>query len=387
MMFWRLLRQMIVQGRGRLAVALVALVSGATVSAALLNLEFDAERKITRELRTLGPNIVVRSASIGGAAEGPDGAASVFGGASLDELLARRTGVEAGEGSALAPSLYVIVRAPGRDTNLVLAGTWLDVLERLQPSWRMEGAWPADRNDATVCLAGHRAATRLQLRPGSPLELHYGGRSATLHVAGIVSTGGSEDDQVFANLPVAQELSGLPGKVSTVQMSVTGTPQHVERFAAQLSTRLPGLEVRPLRQIAEAEGQLLARVDALMFWFVGLILVLTSLCVLSTTTALAVERRADVGLMKALGGQMTRIVRLFLAEAGLLGAAGGIAGAVLGTLLSAWMGRRVFGTATSLRPEVIPLIIAVMIAVALLGALPLRLLTHVRPASVLRESE
>jgi len=51
------------------------------------------------------------------------------------------------------------------------------------------------------------------------------------------------------------------------------------------------------------------------------------------------------------------------------------------------MGRRVFGTAASLRPEVIPLIIAVMVAVALLGALPLRLLSQVRPAAVLREGE
>jgi putative ABC transport system permease protein len=147
---------------------------------------------------------------------------------------------------------------------------------------------------------------------------------------------------------------------------------------------LPGLEVRPLRQIAQAEGQLLARVQDLLFWSVGLILVLTSLCVLATTLALAIERRADVGLMKALGGHMTRIVRLFLAEAGLLGAVGGISGAVLGTLLSAWIGRQVFGTATSLRFEVIPLILAVMVAVALLGALPLRLLGRVRPAEILR---
>jgi len=37
--------------------------------------------------------------------------------------------------------------------------------------------------------------------------------------------------------------------------------------------------------------------------------------------------------------------------------------------------------------EVIPLILAVMVAVALVGALPLRLLSHVRPGIVLRESK
>jgi putative ABC transport system permease protein len=383
MMFWRLLRQMIVQGRGRLAVALVALVSGATVSAALLNLEFDAERKITRELRTLGPNVMVRNAAAPGAA---DDAGTVFGGKGLDTLLAIRTGGEAGEVSALAPSLYAIVRA-GSDTNLVLAGTWLDAYPRLAPWWRVDGAWVKDRNDTGVCLVGHQAGARLMVRPGSLMEVRYADRTATLRVAGVVATGGPEDDQVFVNLPVAQILSGLPGKVSVVQLNVGGSPQQVENFSAGLAARLPGLEVRPLRQMALAEGQLLARVHDLLFWSVALILTLTSLCVLSTTAALAVERRADVGLMKALGGGMNRIIRLFLAEAGLLGAAGGVAGALLGALLSAWIGRRVFGTATTLRPEVIPLIVAVMVAVALLGALPLRLLSHVRPATVLRESE
>ena len=384
MMFWRVLRQMLFEGRGRLAVALVALVSGATVSAALLNLEFDAERKFTRELRTLGPNVLVRALLPAGS---PEEAGAVFSSEALEAALAvpgePTRGNRGAEVSAWAPYLYVIVRA-GSDTPLVLAGTWLDAAQRLTPWWQVDGAWVRDRTNLTLCLVGHQAAARLLVRPGSTLEVRYGERSASLQVAGVISTGGPEDDQIFVNLPAAQQLAGLPGKISVAQLSVVGTPEEVERFAPQLGARITGVEVRPLRQIAQAEGQLLARVQTLLFWSVGLILVLTSLCVLSTTAALAVERRADVGLMKALGGEMTRIVRLFLAEAGFLGAAGGLIGCVLGTLLSAWVGRRVFGAAVSLRLEVIPLILAVMVAVALLGALPLRLLSHVRPAVVLR---
>ena len=383
-MFWRVLRQMIVRGRGRLAVALVALVSGATASAALLNLEFDAERKFSHELRTLGPNVLVRSAV---APNEQDEAGAVFGEEAANALAQEKGSADGGRVTGMAPSLYVIVRLPGAETSLVLAGTWLDAYPALAPWWSVNGAWVTNREDAGACLVGQQAAAKLRVRPGSSLELRYAQRTAALRVAGIVSTGGAEDDQVLTNLPVAQKLAGLPGKVSVVQMSVGGSPQEVERFAAGLSTRLPGLEVRPLRQIAQAEGQLLARVQDLLFWSVALILALTVLCVLATTLALAIERRGDVALMKALGGQMTRIVRLFLAEAGLLGAAGGIAGAVTGTLLSVWIGRRVFGTATSLRFEVIPLIVAVMMAVALVGALPLRLLGHVRPGTVLRESE
>ena len=381
-MFWRVLKQMILRGRGRLAVALVALASGATASAALLNLEFDAERKFSHELRTLGPNYLVRSAVPPGSNDEPG---AVFGEEALEPLV--RAAHEDAPGMELAPILYVIARSPGGETSLVLAGTWLDEYPRIAPWWSVNGGWVKDRADTSGCLVGQQAAARLRVRPGSPLELRYAERTAKLRVAGIVSTGGAEDDQVLANLVAAQQLAGLPGKISVAEVSVPGSPREVGEKVAKLAPQLQGLEIRPLRQIAEAEGQLLARVQDLLFWSVGLILVLTSLCVLSTTLALAVERRADVGLMKALGGEMTRIVRLFLMEAGLLGAVGGTAGAVLGTLLSVWIGRQVFGTATSLRVEVIPLILAVMVAVALLGALPLRLLSHVRPGTVLRESE
>jgi ABC-type antimicrobial peptide transport system permease subunit len=100
--------------------------------------------------------------------------------------------------------------------------------------------------------------------------------------------------------------------------------------------------------------------------------------------ALAMERRQDVGLMKALGGPIGRIVTLFMAEVGVLGAAGGFVGAILGVELSRWMGQRVFGTAISSRWEIFPLTIVLMVAVALAGALPLRLLGKVKPAVIFR---
>jgi putative ABC transport system permease protein len=113
-------------------------------------------------------------------------------------------------------------------------------------------------------------------------------------------------------------------------------------------------------------------------------LALTALCVLATMAALATERREDVGLMKALGGSISRIVALFLAEVGVIGAAGGFVGCLAGFLLSRWMGQRVFGTSINVRWEIFPVTIALMVAVALAGALPLRLLGKVKPAVILR---
>ena len=101
-------------------------------------------------------------------------------------------------------------------------------------------------------------------------------------------------------------------------------------------------------------------------------------------SALAWERREDVGLMKALGGSISRIVALFLSEVGVLAAAGGLIGCFVGLALSSWMGHRVFDASITPRWEVFPLTIGLMVLVAMTGALPLRLLGKVKPAVILR---
>ena len=183
---------------------------------------------------------------------------------------------------------------------------------------------------------------------------------------------------------MAQKLSALDGRIGLVQLSVVGSPADIEGFAGRLAAVLPGLDVRPVRQLAEAEGKLLGRIRGLIFFTVVLILALTALCVLATMAALAMERRRDVGLMKALGGSARRVVRIFLVEAALLGILGGVIGFAGGMILSAWIGRRVFEVAISPRLEVLPLTIVLMIVVSLAGAFPLRLLGRVKPAEILR---
>jgi putative ABC transport system permease protein len=376
-MFARLLWQLLHANRGRLVVALLALTSGAAVISALVNLDLDVGHKMTQEFRTLGANLVVEPprAAIGASAVAP---------ALMDESV---LGVMATQRSpelvAAAPFLYVVART-STGQPVVLAGTWLDEMQRLEPWWKVQGERAASREDAAHCMIGGNAARLLKAAPGSEIELRYGGRSAKLTVTGIVTAGGTEDNQIFVNLPVAQQLAGLAEKIGVVQVSVNGSAAQIDAFARRLAAALPALEVRPIRQVTEAEGQLLGRIQLLILSMVLLILVLTGLCVLATMTALAMERRTDVGLMKAIGGSITRVVGLFLAEVGVLGAAGGVIGYFAGIWLSRWMGERVFGTAISARLSVLPLTVALMVGVALLGAMPLRLLGRVRPAVILR---
>jgi len=101
----------------------------------------------------------------------------------------------------------------------------------------------------------------------------------------------------------------------------------------------------------------------------------------------AVERKNDVGLMKAIGGSVERVVHLFLTEAILLGVAGGIVGSALGLLASVWLGKAVFGVAAQPRLIVYPISVVLTIITSIASAFPLRRLASVRPASVFRGAE
>jgi len=387
-MFLRLLWQLLRGSRGRLAVALIAVVSGAAVISALLNLNLDIGQKLTQEFRMLGANLVISSSQAGQSAPESDGSMAPSASSSSPALmgeypvLSQIEHMRTKDVIAAAPYIYVVARDSNRP--VVVTGTWLDEARKLQPAWKLNGEWIASREDKTHCLVGRNVARQFRLVPGGEMKLDYLGRTAQLTVAGIVDAGGTEDNQIFVNLPVAQDLASLQGKIELVQLSVGGTSASIAQFAAQLARAIPGYDVRPIRQVTEAEGSLLHRTRLLIVSMAVLILVLTAFCVLATMAALAWERREDVGLMKALGGSITRIVALFLSEVGVLGAVGGLIGCFVGVALSQWMGRRVFGTSISPRWEIFPLTIGLMVLVAMAGALPLRLLGKVKPAVILR---
>src|SRR5947209_2287646 len=374
-MFWRILWRLLYASRARLALAVLAVASGAAVCAALLNLDLDATDKLTREFRVIGANVVISARSSG------DAAATV----NLDALRQIEE-LRLPEIVAAAPYLYLSgdAETEGNRAAVIVAGTWLDEVSRMNSWWKVDGNWVSARENRSECMIGEQAASRLGLIPGQSVKVHYAGREATLRVAGIVTAGSSEDSQVFIALPLAQELAGMGERASLIEVIARGSASEIEDVIRRLSIALPGLEVRPLRQLAQAEGRLLERIRGLLFGTVVLILALSSLAVLAAMAGLALERRRDVGLMKALGGSVRTIMRFFLAEATAIGFAVGIFGFMVGMALSEWIGERVFSVSITPRLIVLPATLALLVLVSLAGALPLRLLGRVRPSDILR---
>jgi putative ABC transport system permease protein len=381
-MFWRILGQLFSASRGRLAVALLALASGAAVTTALINLNLDAERKVSGEFRTLGANVVILPK--------PSGEATASSPLMSDSILTNLDQYSKGTRIVSAPFLYIVANAQLSDSQhqVIVAGTSFSRARQLAPWWRITGEPKPGLDDFYQCYIGVNVARQLKIGPGYALILRYptgsSERFASLLVAGVIDSGGQEDNQVIATLDFVQKLAGQPGRIGSVSVLIPGTSLEVADGIKRLSAAIPGLEVRPVPQIAQAEASLLPRIRGLIFFMVALILVLTTLCVFASMAALAMERRRDVGLMKAIGGSISRIVRIFFTEAAALGLAGALIGYVAGIFLSRWIGQRAFHVAISARPEVLPIVVALMVVVSLAGALPLRLLGRIRPAEILR---
>jgi putative ABC transport system permease protein len=377
-MFWRIVRRLIAANYGRLFVILLALGAGAAITSALLNLQIDAKRRLTTEFRALGANVIVA----------PRDANANSGGATLDEsLLAQLPSENAGKPVPAVAFLYVIgaVAKAGEIHHeaAVIAGIEGQGLTQVRPGRRTE--YSADlEKDLSGCELGAKAAAQFKVHAGDSLHLRNQGREATCKVFAVVATGGAEDTQIFTKLPTAQTLADLPGRISLVQLSVTGTPDSIDKFIGALSRRLPGADVHGIKQLAEAEGKLYNRISGLLSTTVVIVLFLTSLCVMAGMSNVAIERKNDVGLMKAIGGSVRRVVRLFLAEAILMGIVGGVIGSAFGIVGSIWLGKAVFGVAAQPRWIVYPVSVGITIIVSVASAFPLRRLASVRPANVFR---
>jgi len=430
-MFFRIVRDSFARKPRRKVLTASALALGMAVATATLSVALDVGDRLALEFRSLGANLLVTPQAdtlpleIGGVDYRP-----VDAGAYLpeDQLGKLKTIFWRNNVMGFAPFLEVPVETRGSAAGerVPLIGTWYrhavpvpdgttftTGVAITHPWWRIEGRWFADRT--AQCVVGAALARRMGIKVGDTLEVRAGldsggagEQSVALGVTGIVSTGGPEEEAILAPLEVAQKLANRPGRYRRLMMSVLTKPEdefarrdpaamtpseydrwyctaYISSIAHQVQQTLPGVEARPIRRVAESEGRILTRVSGLM-WLVTLAaLVAAALAVGATSATTVLERRAEVGLMKALGAGNQLVSAFFLAEQVLLALVGGGAGYVLGLGLARLLGKSVFGIPPAERLILLPVILALAAVVALVGSLvPLRRAARFEPAPILR---
>ena len=324
-----------------------------------------------------------------------------------------------GRGLTALPVLYTVVRlerippdprAPDF-VNVVAVGTDLAGVIRMNPGWRetrvaqaflpaagtdaahSAGAGKSARATTLACVVGSHLASRLRIASGGtihfgPLASFNAGDSKAgvdCRAASVLTTGSLEEDQVFLPLDELQRVMGMTGRISLVELRLDGDTREIESSIRELSKALPGVDVRPIRQIVYSEGRVLGVIRWFLLALTGLILVIIVICLTATMTAIALERRKDIGVMKALGASDFGVMRMFLAEGAALGATGGCAGFVIGSLGALGLADRLFGVTLNVIWWTLPLVCGLTTLLALAAAVFLvGVVRATQPAVVLK---
>lgn len=441
-MLLRLLQETFRRRPRRLLITALAVTTGASFAAALIGISLDITSKMGREMRAYGANILASPASselrleIGGVPVQVSGEGPLL---DENELVKLKTIFWRHNIVGFAPYLTTLAEVNGQ--RVALTGTWFDMplalpegaavrtgyysqneatasesafrtgVRTIAPWWQVEGEWVRD-DDLDSAMVGRQLARRMGWRTGDEIAVQVEERTARFRIVGIVSTGGYEEDQVFVPLRSVQSLRGLALGADRVQISALVEPDSSlradlqgldpsemtpEQYATwycspimgavvtQIQEVLPGADVRPIRQISQAELDFLGKMSLLMMLLSATALLGSALAVMTAMTASVTERRAEIGLMKAIGADDSQIMLIFLGEAGLIGLAGGVAGYLTGLGLAQGLARWVFSAGGEVPAITLLITLLLALAVALLGsALPLRQVVRIGPVRLLR---
>jgi putative ABC transport system permease protein len=114
-------------------------------------------------------------------------------------------------------------------------------------------------------------------------------------------------------------------------------------------------------------------------------LIAAALAVAATSATTVLQRRAEIGIMKAIGATNALVGAIFLAEQLMIAFAGGVGGFVFGAVLARALGTSVFGYPAAPRLVLLPIVLGLAALVAVAGSLiPLRRASHFNPAPILR---
>ena len=357
----RILRRSLVHRRARSLSALVALTVSAGVATALLTLYADLDAKLHHEFRSFGANIVITAPS----------------GNSLPAN-ALTLAKQAAGSDALAAAFGYAVATTDRGTPVVVAGTDFASVKKLDSWWSVD-SWPSESD--TAALLGQRAANFVA--DEHDVKLTFATKPITLRGVGRLKTGGDEDSRIYIPMAIFTTWTGTP--ISVIEVQVPGGAAKVEAAISRLQQALPEMQVQPVRQLVEGESRIVDRTHTLMYAAVLLIALTVGVSVLATLSASVLERRRDFALMKALGGSQSLLIALFLLEALLLALAGVLVGFVVGSALAWAISEGNFGTATLPRVQVLPLVLLLNVAIAVMAALfPARVLRGLQPAALLK---
>ena len=397
---------------------------GVSLATAMMNVMLGVGDKVNKELKTYGANITVmhKDASI------LDDLYGISGETVSNKFLIESEIPKIKQifwGFAIldfAPYLERTGEIEGISNKIKIYGTWFDKhmvmptgeevdagIKNLKTWWEVKGEWLTE-DDLDKVMLGSLIAGKYNINIGDKIKVKGSNGEKELIVKGIINSGGDDDQTIYMNLKNVQDLYGLEDKVSMLEVSALTTPDndlakkaaqdpnsltiseyetwyctaYVSTISYQIQEVLSDSVAKPNRQVAESEGTILNKTELLMLLICILSSFASALGISNLITASVIERSQEIGLIKAIGGTSRRIIILILTEVVLTGILGGIFGYIAGIGFTQIIGKTVFSSYISPAVIVIPIDIALVFAVTILGSIPaIKYLLTLKPTEVL----
>ena len=182
-------------------------------------------------------------------------------------------------------------------------------------------------------IIGRELAADLGVRVGDRITLSTGnGASAVsdgLRVTALVDLGVRELNRrtVIVPLRTAQSLVGLPGGVTNLDITLDDI-WSAQALAADLAARLPykveGWQTANASLVSALNAQSISTGVIRVVVMVVVVLGIASVLVVSV-----VQKRREIGILRAMGATQGQVLRIFLLQGAIVGAIGSVIGVVL----------------------------------------------------------
>lgn len=200
----------------------------------------------------------------------------------------------------------------------------------------LEGRYLRDADTASAVIT-QALADAFSVKVGDSIRLPSTTGVTELMVVGLLpATIDHDTEMVFVNLPQAQKMTGQTGKINIIKVNIEAFANQERRAAIQSDLEAAtgnnykvGTSISGDEMFATME---MARVALSMFG--ALALFMGGFIIFNSFRTVVMERRRDIGLLRALGATRRTIVGAILAEGFLQGLLGAALGLLFGYLMA-----------------------------------------------------
>lgn len=341
MLLLRMMLAEIVHRKGNFLSALIAVAAAVAISVGVITVCDASRRETVRLMRDMGFNLLIMPA---GTDMTDFWSRSFAEGEMPEEYVHRLAGSNVMTVQHLVARLQKRITWQGRD--VLLTG----VLPEVQMAGGPVKAPMGLQIESGTAYLGRHIAHSAAVVEGGTVEV----LGRTLRVARVLPEQGSVDDiRIYAHLHEVQAMLGKPGRINEIEalQCLCDDKYTLDAIRADVRTALPGVEVTELRSIAVARAETRKMVERFAGVLIPAVVLVATIWVGLAAMRNVNDRRAEIGILRALGVASQPIAALFLAKMTLIGLLGAGIGWLVGTMVAIHYGTEIFPvTAKSIAP-------------------------------------